>query len=68
MAITVIARHVGVARNTVRTALASREPPRCERAAKGLIVDEFEPAIPELLQECPTRPATVIAQRIGWTR
>jgi transposase len=31
-------------------------------------VDAFEPAIRELLQQTPTMPATVIAERIGWTR
>ena len=34
----------------------------------GSIVDEVEPAIRELLQAFPTMPATVIAERIGWTR
>jgi transposase len=32
------------------------------------VVDGFEPAIRELLLATPTMPATVIAQRIGWTR
>ena len=39
-----------------------------ERAAKGSIVDAVEPQIRELLKEWPTMPATVIAERIGWTR
>lgn len=68
MAIKAIARHVGVARNTVRAALASDSPPRYERGAKGSIVDEVEPQIRALLREFPTMPATVIAERIGWTR
>ena len=29
-------------------------------------MDEFEPAIRELLKEFPTMPATVIAERVGW--
>ena len=31
-------------------------------------MDVFEPRIRELLAEVPTMPATVIAERIGWTR
>ena len=34
----------------------------------GSIVDEVEPRIRELLQAYPRMPATVIAERIGWTR
>jgi len=63
-----IARRLGVARNTVRAALAADEPPKYVRAAKGSAVDVFEPSIRALLAEYPTMPATVIAERIGWTR
>jgi transposase len=66
--IKVIARVLGVSRNTVRAALASEAPPKYERAPKGSIVDAVEPRIRELLQVYPTMPATVIAERIGWTR
>jgi len=31
-------------------------------------VDEVEPRIRELLARWPTMPATVIAERIGWSR
>lgn len=68
MPIAVIARRMGVARNTVKKALASDRPPRYERTPKGSAVDVFEPAIRELLLATPTMPATVIAQRIGWRR
>jgi transposase len=34
----------------------------------GSIVDEVEPQIRELLAAWPTMPATVIAERIGWSR
>ena len=33
-----------------------------------MIVDEVEPRIRELLQSYPRMPATVIAERIEWTR
>lgn len=60
-----IARRLGMARNTVRSALASDEPPRYERKAAGSRVDAFEPQIRRLLSEFPDMPATVIAERIG---
>ena len=66
--IKVIARVLGVSRNTVRAAVASDAPPRYERSAAGSIVDEVEPRIRELLAAYPSMPATVIAERIGWTR
>jgi transposase len=66
--IKMIARVLGVSRNTVRAALASDAPPKYERRPAGSIVDEVEPRIRELLQAYPTMPATVIAERIGWTR
>jgi transposase len=66
--IKVIARVLGVSRNTVRAALASDAPRKYERKPAGSIVDAVEPRIRELLQAFPTMPATVIAERIGWTR
>lgn len=66
MGIKAIARHMGVARNTVREAVRSDVPPRYERARKGSIVDAVEPDILALLREFPTMPATVIAERIDW--
>jgi transposase len=63
-----IARVLGVSRNTVRTAIASDVAPKYERRAAGSIVDEVEPRIRELLQVDARMPATVIAERIGWTR
>jgi transposase len=63
-----IARRLGVARNTVRSALRSGSPPKYERSPQGSIVDAFEPEIRELLKDTPGMPATVIAERIGRTR
>ena len=68
LAIKTIARRLGVSRNTVRAAVASDAPPRYQRKPAGSAVDAFEPAIRELLRDVPTMPATVIAERIGWTR
>jgi transposase len=63
-----IARLLGISRNTVRVAVASDAPPRYARRPAGSIVDVVEPRIRELLLAYPAMPATVIAERIGWTR
>src|SRR5260370_30214454 len=68
MPVKVIARVMGVSRNTVRAAIASDRPPKYERPRKGSIVDAAEPRVRELLKAYPTMPATVIAERIGWER
>jgi transposase len=68
MPIKVIARVLGVSKNTVKAALRSDGPPKYERTGPGSIVDEAEPRIRELLRAYPTMPATVIAERIGWDR
>ena len=64
--IKLIARTLGVSRNTVRAALASDGPPAYVRRPAGSLVDEVEPRIRELLRVYPTMPATVIAERIRW--
>jgi len=63
-----IPRRLGISWNTVKRALASDEPPRYQRTAKGLAVDALEPAIRVLLAASPDMAATVIAERVGWTR
>jgi transposase len=66
MGIKAIARQVGVARNTVRAALAADTPPKYVRASPGSRADAFEPQIRALLAKTPTMPASVVAERIGW--
>jgi transposase len=68
MPIKQIARVMGVSKNTVKRALVADVPPVYRRAPGGSIVDGVEPRIRELLAVWPTMPATVIAERIGWTR
>ena len=68
MSIKGIARVMRVSRNTVKAALASDGPPQYRRPPAGSAVDAFEPAIRELLRAFPRMPATVIAERVGWTR
>jgi hypothetical protein len=45
----------------VKKAVASDGPPTYRRQSRGSVVDPVEPRIRELLQACPTMPATVIA-------
>ena len=66
--IKLIARTLKVSRNTVRSALASDEPPKYVRMPVGSAVDAFEDAIRAQLTLVPTMPASVIAERVGWTR
>ena len=53
-----IVRTLGVARNTVRSALASEGPPRYVREARGSLVDAVEPRVRELLHAFPRMPTT----------
>ena len=63
-----IARRMKLSRNTVAKALSSDEPPRYERApATTSAWALIEPAVRALLAQYPRMPATVIAQRVGWT-
>ena len=68
LGIKAIVRKLGVARNTVRAALRSDDAPKYSREHPGSAVDAFEPAIRRLLATTPDMPATVVAERIGWTR
>jgi len=68
MAISVIARRLGIARNTVKRALDSDGPPKYVREPKGSIVDAVEQQVRGLLRAVPDMPATVIAERLGWDR
>jgi transposase len=67
MPIKVIARVMGCSKTTVKAALAADGPPVYSRRSVGSIVDGVEPRIRELLAAYPTMPATVIAERIGWS-
>ncbi len=62
-----ISARLGVSRNTVARALRAAGPPRYERQAAGSGFDPFAPAVRELLGQFPKMPATVLAERVGWT-
>jgi transposase len=63
-----VARQLGLARNTVRSAIRSDGPPVFDRKPRPSAVDAVEADIKQLLKDTPRMPATVIAERIGWDR
>ena len=62
-----IARDLGVSRNTVAKAVASSSPPRYSRPAVPTSFAPFEQRVRALLEATPSMPATVLAERVGWT-
>jgi transposase len=62
-----VARDLGIGRSTVERALASDRPPKYERPAVPTSFTPFEPLVRQLLATTPEMPATVIAERVGWT-
>lgn len=62
-----IARQLGISRTTVLKALASESPPTFQTPERPSAFDEFESRVRVLLAEFPTMPATVIAERVGWS-
>lgn len=62
-----VARDLGIGRSTVERALASDRPPKYERPAVPTSFTPFEPAVRQLLAVTPDMPATVLAERVGWT-
>jgi hypothetical protein len=56
-----------IGRSTVERALVSDGPPKYERAAVPTSFTPFEPLVRHLLTTTPDMPATVIAERVGWT-
>ena len=62
-----VARDLGIGRSTVKRALASQGPPKYERPAVLTAFTPFEPLVRQLLKDHPDMPATVIAERVGWT-
>jgi hypothetical protein len=63
----VIARRLGISRTTVVKAVASDAPPRYERTPTATSFVVFEARVRALLEREPEMPATVIAERVGWS-
>lgn len=62
-----IAARLGVSRTTVVKAVASDVPPRYERRTAATAFTPFEARVRALLEVDADLPATVIAERVGWT-
>ena len=62
-----IARELGISRNTVAKAIASVGPPEYSRAPVVTSFEPFEQQVRQLLEATPSMPATVLAERVGWT-
>ena len=62
-----IAERLGISRTTVVKIVASTAPPRYERRAAATSFTPFEPRVRSLLEEHPGMPATVLAERVGWS-
>ena len=48
-------------------AVGSQTPPRYERSPVPTSFTVFEPRVRSLLEQTPDMPATVLAERVGWT-
>jgi transposase len=62
-----VAARLGLARATVARALQLESPPRYCRAPTGSAFDAVEAGVRGLLARFPSMPATVLAERVGWT-
>jgi transposase len=62
-----VAKDLGVGRSTVARAVASTSPPKYERSEQPTTFSPFERRVRDLLAEHPQMPATVIAERVGWS-
>jgi transposase len=62
-----LAKQLGVSRGTVDRALEAERPPKYERKPAGSSFDAYAPQVRALLVQTPTMPASVLAERVGWT-
>jgi transposase len=62
-----IARDLKISRNTVAKAVASVDPPEYSRAPVVTSFEPFEKQVRLLLEDTPSIPATVLAERVGWS-
>lgn len=62
-----IARDLGISRTTVAKAVVSESPPKYGRAGAPTSFTPFEARVRTLRAQTPDMPATVLAERVGWT-
>jgi hypothetical protein len=66
LSVRAIAARLGLSRETVSRAVNSDSPPKYSRESAPSAFDPFEAQVRRLLEQFPTMPATVIAERVGW--
>ena len=62
-----VARQLRIGRATVDRAVASDRPPKYERKPMPTAFTPFETRVRAILAEHPEMPATLIAERVGWS-
>lgn len=62
-----IAKQLGLSRVTVTRAVQAAGPLQYHRRPSPSAFDEYEHDVRRLLQVAPSMPASVIAERVGWT-
>jgi hypothetical protein len=62
-----IAARLGISRNNVAKAVSADGPPTYVRSLQDSGIKAAEPAGRALLRENPRMPATVLAERVGWS-
>ena len=62
-----IARQLGISRNTVANTVASADRPEYSRSSSVTSFVPFEEQVRQLLLATPSMPATVLAERVGWS-
>jgi hypothetical protein len=62
-----VARDLGIARETFASSVRSERQPKYERPSQPTSYSSLEAQVRVLLAEHPTMPATVIAERVGWS-
>jgi len=67
MSVRAIASRLGISRDTISRALATDGPPKYVRGPVDSAFDGFEARVRGLLKDFPQMPATVIAERVGWS-
>ena len=67
MSIRAIAKQLGLSRVTVTRAVQAAAPSQHQRGPSLSAFDEFEDDVRRLLKATPSMPASVIAERVGWT-
>jgi transposase len=67
MSIRAIASQLGLSRVTVTRAVQAPSPPQYQRPPAESVFDAYEADVRRLLKRTPAMPASVLAERVGWS-